>query len=273
MTFPFLDRRSLFAAAGAATLTLAAAPAAAKPRVADLDDPEDNLRAYIRMRGDLTGKTVIERVEARTFGVIEHKLPVPLFAAVGIQVSRFLPTSEGFLFRYKYFSLTTDLATGAPMASLANPYTGKANAIPPRITEPGEILLTTRGWQFTRKPNDAATQTNPNVIRPWARMGDQLHLTDTLISPPKFEVHPAFQLFSYMSPWDMATDRRRSSAPASFAGTGMEDWRDWMEMDAKTHDGSLTVHMTGRKVAGRGDFPVWLIEAADRQMPGLFDTL
>jgi Protein of unknown function (DUF1838) len=271
MTASSVDRRTLFALATAAS-TLAAAPALARSRSADLNDPEQNLRAYIRMRGDLTGKTVVERVEARTFGVIEHKLPAPLFAAVGIQVSRFLPSAEGFLFRYKYFSLTTDLATGAPMAALANPYTGKSNAIPPRVTEPGEILLTTRGWQFTRKPNDAATQTNPGVVRPWARMGDQLQLTDTLISPPKFEVHPAFQLFTYMSPFALATDMRRASVPASFAGTGMEDWRDWMEMDSKVHDGSLTVHMTGRKVSGRADFPDWLLAAADKQMPNLFDS-
>jgi hypothetical protein len=268
-----VDRRTLLALSGASAAALGAPALAQRRGGTDLNDPEANLRAYIRMRGDLSGKTVIERVEARSFGVIEHKLPVPLFAAVGIQVSRFLPTGAGFLFRYKYFSLTTDLATGKPIETLANPYTGRVNRIPPRTTAPGEILLTTKGWQFTQKPNDAATQALPGVVRPWSRMGDQLHLTDTLISPPKFEVHPAFQHFTYMADWTLATDGRRASVPASFAGTGMEDWRDWMEMDAKVHDGSLTVHMTGRKVAGRGDFPDWLIAAAAREMPTLFDTL
>ena len=268
------DRRSVLALAGAFG-ALAAAPATAQRqgKAIDLDDPTENLRAYIRLRGDLTGKTVIERVEARSFGVIEHKLPVPLFGGLGIQVSRFLPTAEGFLFRYKYFSLATDLATGRPITTFANSYTGKSNTVPSRTTAPGEILLTTRGWQFTRRPNDAATQAIPGLVRPWSRMGDQLHLTDTLISPPKFEVHPAFQLFTYMAPWTLATDPRRASVSAGFAGTGMEDWRDWMEMDAKQHDGSLTVHMTGRKVAGPADFPDWLISAARREMPTLFDTL
>ena len=269
-----IDRRAVLLLAGSASVA-ATVPATAQPRgrAIDLDDPTENLRAYIRLRGDLTGKTVIERVEARSFGVIEHKLPVPLFGGLGVQVSRFLPTAEGFLFRYKYFSLATDLATGRPITSFVNPYTGKSNTVPPRTTAPGEILLTTRGWQFTRKPNDAATQAMPGLVRPWSRMGDQLHLTDTLISPPKFEVHPAFQLFTYMAPWSLATDARRASVPAGFAGTGMEDWRDWMEIDAKQHDGSLTVHMTGRKVAGLGDFPDWLIAAARREMPTLFDTL
>ena len=267
-----IDRRRVLALT-AATAALAGARPAAGATGIDLDDPTENLRAYIRLRGDLTGKTVIERVEARSFGVIEHKLPSPLFGGLGIQVSRFLPTSEGFLFRYKYFSLATDLATGKPIASLANPYTGKANAVPPRTTAPGEILLTTRGWQFTKKPNDAATQALPGIVRPWSRMGDALHLTDTLISPPKFEVHPAFQLFTYMAPWALATDRARASVPAGFAGTGMEDWRDWMEMDAAKFDGSLTVHMTGRKVTSRAEFPDWLLAAATKEMPTLFDTL
>ncbi len=274
MAGPDLNRRGMIGLAASVAAATATTPVFAKRGSAvDLNDPRENLRAYIRMRGDLTGRTVVERVEARTFGVIEHKLPAPLFAAVGIQVSRFLPSEDGFLFRYKYFSLATDLATGAPITTLVNPYTGKSNAVPPRTTAPGEILLTQRGWQFTRKPNDAATQTNPNVIRPWARMGDQLQLTDTLISPPKFEVQPAFQLFTYMSPWAQATDTAAASVPASFAGTGMEDWKDWMEMDAAKHDGSLTVHMTGRKVAGRAAFPDWLLAAADREMPKLFETL
>ncbi len=271
-----LDRRTVLAltAAGAAVGSARAATLPAATLLAGmLDDPGENLRAYIRLRGDLTGKTVIERVEARSFGVIEHKLPQPLFGGLGIQVSRFLPTAEGFLFRYKYFSLATDLATGKPITSFANPYTGKTNAVPVRTTAPGEILLTTRGWQFTKQPNDAATQALPGLVRPWSRMGDMLHLTDTLISPPKFEVQPAFQLFTYMAPWALATDRMRSGVPSGFAGTGMEDWRDWMEIDAKQFDGSLTVHMTGRKVAGRADFPDWLLAAAAKEMPTLFATL
>ena len=270
------NRRTLLAIAGSAPLVSANSRALAAPgnsRLADLNDPAENLRTYIRMRGDLTGRTVVERVEARSFGVIEHQLPVPLFAAVGIQVSRFLPTSEGFLFKYKYFSLATDLATGLPMTTFSNPYTGKQQRIPPRITAPGEIVITRRGWQFTNKPNDAATQNNPGVIRPWTRIGNQLQVTDTLISPPKFEVQPAFQLFTYMSDWREATEAGRPAAMSSFAGTGMEDWKDWMEMDASKHDGSLTVHMTGRKVAGRADFPTWLVSAADKDMPKLFEKL
>jgi hypothetical protein len=275
MTDFSVNRRSLLSLAASAPLLVGGSAAAAASRGAsiNLDDPAENLKTYIRLRGDLTGRTVVERVEARTFGVIEHQLPVPLFAAVGIQVSRFLPSADGYLFKYKYFSLATDLATGRPMKVFANPYTGKQQMIPSRRTEPGEILITRRGWQFTNKPNDAATQNNPGLVRPWVKMGDQLHLTDTLISPPKFEVQPAFQLFTYMGTWRQATDAARSSVPSTFAGTGMEDWKDWMEMDAAKHDGSLTVHMTGRKVAGRSDFPDWLVAAADKEMPGLFASL
>lgn len=270
-----LDRRQIL---GAFAATAAAATASAPARAAtgshaNLDDPQENLRTYIRMRGDLSGKTVVERVEARTFGVIEKKLPIPLFAAVGIQVSRFLPDGDRFRFKYRYYSLTTDLATGRPMETLVNPYTGARNKIPPRITQPGEILITRRGWEFTNKPNDAAVQSTGGLVRPWARMGDQLHLTDTLVSPPRFEMHPAFQLFTYMSAFDQGVNRSAASVASSFAGTGMEDWRDWMEIDSTKHDGSLAVHMTGRKVAGRAAFPDWLLASAASNMPGLFNDL
>lgn len=263
-----LTRRSLGFAAGA----LAATPALAqRSRSVDLNDPLENLRAYVRMRGDLSGRTVIERVEARTMGAVERQLPKPLYAAIGIQVSRFRPTEEGFALKFKYFSLTTDVATGAPLTVFDNPYTGARNPIPPRLNDNPEIVLTTQGWRFPNRPKDPSAQKNPGVVRPWARLGDQLSLTDTLVSPPRYENHPAFQSFTYLADYAAATDPCRAAVPSSFAGTGMENWRDWMEIKEDT--GSLVVHMVGHKVRGRADFPDWLVDGALKADPKIFEDL
>ena len=263
-----LTRRTLGFAAGA----LAATPALAqRRRSVDLNDPLENLRAYVRMCGDLSGKTVIERVEARTMGAVERQLPKPLYAAIGIQVSRYRPTEEGFSLKFKYFSLTTNPATGAPMAEFDTPYTGAKNKIPPRLSDNPEIILTTQGWRFPNRPKDPEAQRNPGVVRPWAKLGDQLCVTNTLVSPPRYENHPAFQSFTYLADYAAATDPRRPAVPSSFAGTGMENWRDWMEIKEDT--GSLVVHMVGHKVSGRADFPDWVVEGALKADPKIFEDL
>jgi hypothetical protein len=261
-----LDRRALGAGA---LLCAAGAASAAQADAPTLNDPQRNLEAYIRMRGDLSGKPVFERVEGRTFGVVEKQLPKPLYGAVGIQLSRFVKAPEGFRFKFKYFSLCTDLATGAPIATLDNPYTGARNTIPPRLNDNPEILLTTEGWRFPNRPKDPGTQRNPGLVRPWTIVEDTLVLTDTLISPPRYEVHPAFQLFTYQARYRDAVNPRRTGVASSFAGTGMENWRDWMEI--KDVDGSLCVHLAGFKVAGPASYPDWLVEAALKADPKFFD--
>jgi hypothetical protein len=261
-----IDRRTL---AGLGIAALASAKAAARPAAADLDDPQFNLDAYIRMRGDLSGAVVIERVDARTFGVVEKQLPRALHAAIGIQVSRFRKLAEGYSFRFKYFSMATDIVTGAPLSSLANPYTGATNAIPPRLSDNPEILLTIEGWRFPNRPKDSGTQKNPGIVRPWQRVEKKLLLTDTLISPPRYERHPAFQAFTYAADFREATSARRSAVDSTFAGTGMEDWRDWMEI--KALEGSLCVHTFGAKVRSRDAFPAWLVDAAMKQDKSMFE--
>jgi hypothetical protein len=205
-------------------------------------------------------------------GVVEHEVPKPLFAAIGIQVSRFRRVPEGFAYLFKYFSMTTDNVTGEPLARFNNPYTNVVNDIPVRGADNNtEVLLTTQGWRFPSRPLTDAQRGAPKLARPWQVVGDQLILTDTLISPPNYERQPAYQQFTYSAPFRQATDRRRASVVSRFAGTGMEHWRPWM--DIKTVEGSLTSHMVGFKVAGQNAFPLWLVEAALKQDRKIFDPL
>ena len=268
-----LHRRDTFlalAGIGAGVASLSASNAQAQ--ATNLDDPDQNLEAYIRMRGDLTGKTVIERVDARTLGIVEHEVPKPLFGSMGIQVGRFRRVPEGFAYLFKYFSMTTDNLTGLPITQFNNPYTNVVNQIPGRGADNNtEVLLTTQGWRFAGRPLTDAQRAAPKLPRPWHKVGDDLILTDSLISPPNYEKQPAFQQFTYSAPFRQATDRRRASVHSRFAGTGMEHWRPWM--DIKSIEGSLCVHMVGTKVSGREAFPDWLVEAALRADPKIFDPL
>jgi hypothetical protein len=234
-----------------------------------LNDPLRNLETYIRLRGDLSGAVAIERVDARVFGVVEKQLPRALHSAIGIQVSRFRKIEDGYAFKFKYFSMPTDLITGAPITHLDNPYTSRRNEIPARLGDNPEIHLTTKGWRFPNRPVDPATQNMPGIVRPWQLVEDRLILTDTLISPPRYERHPAFQLFTYSARARDALNARRPSVASTFAGTGMEDWRDWMEI--KDIDGSLCVHTFGHKVKNARAFPAWLVQAGLKQDAKLFE--
>jgi hypothetical protein len=270
---PILSRRDTalsFGALGLAAIT-ASPSIAARPDI-DLTDPDQNLEAYIRMRGDLNGATVIERVDSRIMGIVEHEVPKALFSSIGIQIGRFRRVPEGFAYLFKYFSLTTDSVTGQPISQFNNPYTNVINDIPIRTADNNtEILLTTQGWRFPSRPMTDAQRIAPKLARPWQRVGDDLLVTDTLVSPPNYERQPAFQQFTYSAPFRQATDRRRNAVQSRFAGTGIEHWRPWM--DIKSVEGSLSSHMVGMKVADRSAFPAWLVEAALKADPKIFDPL
>jgi hypothetical protein len=268
-----LSRRDTALGIGSlAVAAIIATPSLAQRTAIDLADPDQNLEAYIRMRGDLMGRTVIERVDARVMGIVEHEVPKPLFSSIGIQVGRFRRVPEGFAYLFKYFSLTTDNVTGQPINQFNNPYTNTLNDIPIRTADNNtEILLTTQGWRFPSRPLTEAQRAAPKQARPWQRVDDDLILTDTLVSPPNYERQPAFQQFTYFAPYRQATDRRRSAVQSRFAGTGMEHWRPWM--DIKTVEGSLSSHMVGMKITDRSAFPAWLVEAALKADSKMFDPL
>jgi hypothetical protein len=119
-----IPRRTALAA-GAAMSVAAAAPASAR-RALDLSKPADSLYAVVKLRGDLSGRQVLQWYTGTLSLVVPGKLPAPVCRYQGIIRTTWTPQPDGS-FNYRTFDLGFfgDLQTGKHVEKITNPVTGE----------------------------------------------------------------------------------------------------------------------------------------------------
>ncbi len=93
----------------------------------DLDNAEDNLKAFIKVRGSLTeGEEVIYYASGKIYGFVAGERDKPLMGFEMYNIGRNIKTGEN---EYQLLTnevlLYTDLKTGEVLETYTNPYTGK----------------------------------------------------------------------------------------------------------------------------------------------------
>jgi len=91
----------------------------------DLDKPEDNLKAFIKVRGSLTdNEEVIYYANGKIYGFVGGERDKPLMGFQMYNIARSIKTGEG---EYELLTnevlLYTDLKTGEVLEKIENPYT------------------------------------------------------------------------------------------------------------------------------------------------------
>ncbi len=125
MKNPMTRRMSLAAAAAGSSAALLVRPALAKRKL-DFTTPEDNLYAVVKLRGDLSGKQVLQWYTGILTLVVAGKLPTPVCRYQGIIRTTWVPQPDGS-FKYRTFDLGFfgDLETGRYAEKILNPLTGE----------------------------------------------------------------------------------------------------------------------------------------------------
>jgi hypothetical protein len=127
------------AAAWLAVLLLAAGgpapvPAAALP-------PAEAVAAWVRLKGDATGRVTYEWVSGSAHALPDDARSQPLFRFESVTVRRFVPQGPGNWREVNYACrLYRDFATGAVIDRMVNPLTGREVALPARCAA-GPTLL------------------------------------------------------------------------------------------------------------------------------------
>lgn len=122
---PVTRRSALAATAAAGTLPLTA-QAATGSRILDLSKPEDNLYAVVKLRGDSSGKQVLQWYTGTLSLVVPGKLPAVVCRYQGIIRTTWTPQADGS-YKYRTFDLGFfgDLETGRHVEKITNPITGE----------------------------------------------------------------------------------------------------------------------------------------------------
>ncbi len=253
-----------------ASVGAAAASAVPMPNAltADLDlaRPEANLEAYIRLRGDLSGRPVYDMVEGRVYGLVAGEPPRPLFRTLGAGVSRYERVGPlEYTARTRYVGLLTDWLTNRLVQRWINPYTDRPCEVP--ITRYGPSAMRILSDRIV--PAGASTEdTGPAAGRPWYVIGDVVHMVDEVFGAAPREGQPDGDIMTFSGHWSLLADAARTRVPSQLSFTAVEHWRDWMAMKRA---GSLLWHVTGVKLDGPADYPAGLLAVLGDEDPAFFD--
>jgi hypothetical protein len=246
-----LERRSfLLAATGAFVLGGTALRARADGNGGELalQDPEDALKAMLRLQHRVDGRDAPWWYLGRIFAMLPGREPIPLFRFEGLEISRMtlLPGGE-----YAATGTTTtfflDWRTKEPLVTFANPVSGRTNTVQPNL--------------IGGKPGSAAAFYSAKGVRPgrvapadwqpkgldlsWDYHDDQVWLSHDRVYPPGLPQPVGEASIARARVADL-TDPGRDFVPAGFSSTYFAPYPRWMEMEGQP--GYVVWHADGLKL-------------------------
>jgi len=134
------------ATAGAGGLLSAPTLSAAQPRY-DFSDPVDNLRAFVKITGDLTGRETYQWSSGRLFGSTPGKLAEPLADVQACRKQQYLKIADGYRCLYRGMIIFFEPRSDNVLGIFDNPYTGKRNDVTHYRTQLSEYTITPQGYR------------------------------------------------------------------------------------------------------------------------------
>jgi hypothetical protein len=259
---------------GVAASSLVAAPPLASHATTydlNLDDPEANLQAFIKLSGSLDTEPVYDIVHGNVYGLVAGQPAMPLFKTVGAGCSLYSRRSK-FEYRAKtrYIGMFLDWETEQTLDTWTNPYTGNVCNVPVTRYGPSEVRIL--GNQIL--PATKANYEVPSGMRAWFKLGNVAHMQREVIGPaPGMPLFPKADLMTYSSDWEQLADPKLKRIPSRLNFSAVETWREWMNMVSGEHPaGSLWWQVCGAKLNSLFDYPPELLERLLREDPNFFQS-
>ncbi|MCS6801125.1 MAG: DUF1838 family protein [Chloroflexota bacterium] len=214
----------------------------------DLNDPETNLRAFVRARGTLGPEVVTYWFAGNVYSFIPGERSRHLFGFEGFNIGRVTAAPGGYYLLTREAVFYKDPTTGAILDRWTNPWTGKEVEVVHVLNDPVNQHLQLEGprgrWHI-----------------PVTEMGDDVYMnTDIFLHYPsplprsKFpqysasDEYQAAELFQfYMKRHDLE-DESLLSVPSQCSWTRLGPWLPWMEMADRP--GMVVYHCRGKKLEG-----------------------
>ncbi len=285
-----MRRRTLLAVAGASGLLRAAGAAGSTPLASlpplqlDLSRPEDNLTAWMKMRGSLEGQDVYFWFTGGLDVAIPGE-PIRPFVTVETLILRRTQRIGAGTFHVTDWeaSFYRDPGTGAVVDELQNPVTGRP--VQPLHYREGPVTFE---YTATRQPRLVGLETpfaekNEPFRQPWRVAGDTLWMTKAFYisgRPQWLDIRefpdetPATPLtvssIAVMeSRLSQVLDPHLSSVPTSYSYQATSDWLPWMKLGQRP--GYLVWHENGKKLFSLNELPADSLAALERLHPVWFN--
>jgi hypothetical protein len=230
-----MTRRAALAVPIALAATGTAAARAVR-RPVDFKSPRDNVAAFVKLTGDLSGESTCGWTRGEIFGLVEGEMARPLVRYESARVGRHLRQPDGsYKYIYRGLILYQDFETGEFIDTLVNPYTGRKVGVKHFATSIGEYTISERGVIPAKafKGESAKVHSGPFIL-PWTVLGDRIWVTsDERVryqrpSDGEYRVDNAILRYSgYLSELE---DPAITSARCESSWQTQLNWFSWLEM-------------------------------------------
>ncbi len=281
-----IQRRAVLQSLGigvfaAATPDVAADTRASRSKTLALAKPDNSIDAFVRVRGDTSGRRVYTYTRGRLYVVVPGQ---PATAFLGYEsglVDEYTPQGGSvYLQTRRELMHFIDLSTGALAERVANPITGRRDRPIHGLVGPLKFAVTAQGIAFnTHDPTIAPSQ--PLALL-WETRGASTVVTVETLRRYRNSQQPAewptastgeFRCYEDFLSYTVNTREldaaRRSSLSAQLFYSGQTDLQPWMFV-GRTPGHNLW-HATGFKTARFDELPDSFVAITNKLHPGLWD--
>jgi hypothetical protein len=267
-----VPRRQLLTMAAAGTVGLLSAPtwSAAQPRY-DFSNPADNLQAFVKITGDLTGRETYQWSSGRLFGSTPGNLAKPLADFQACRKQQYLKVADGYRCLYRGMIIFFELQSENVLRVFDNPYTDKRNDVTHYRTQLSEYTITPQGYRggITEIGESGVPRKAPFLLD-WTVAGDDVWVSHDerlkYTRPGGGNVRIDNLLSQYHCRFDELNDTGLSSVRCDLSWRAELTWFPWMGMDG--HPGHIFWGGMGRNYHEIDDLPDRLLTAVDALWPG-----
>jgi hypothetical protein len=265
-----LTRRQLLAGAGGAA-ALSAGAAAATTAALNLDDPEDNLKALIKLQADLSGADAMGGFPGEVWGWVPGEGNRLLFKSYGIGASHVERVDNGWRFYHREIMYYLDPQSGEILTDWVNPYTGKRVEVMHIINDPVNRFYSLSGGRFSA-PFPYTVHDDDLVFRI-----SVFSFRDSVMPRAEYPLHSANNKYQAAELWTMNgrlsevnnPDVTSASCVTSWARVGQ--WLPFMEMGNRP--GIMVYHSDSYKLLrGAAEIPAYIRNYTEKHHPQYLES-
>ncbi|MXW73177.1 MAG: DUF1838 domain-containing protein [Gammaproteobacteria bacterium] len=266
MGTPTTNRRAFITSAVAAGVAASAATAeSANRRPLDLEDPRDNLDAYIKARSDVSGADAPLWSTGQAWSYIPGQRSKLLFRTTGLAISRTVRDDGGYTWLNRECLYFQDPETGEVIDTWTNPFTEQEV----QVFHIRNIHVNSRF--------DYGGGNRPALQTYMEHMGDVTFYSDLMFfgpSPLSMEDYPAYvgspyyqgaSVYNHHVRRDDLENLDLGAAPAIVSWISNRQWAPWMEMGSWA--GGMVISTRGKKLTMVTDLPADILGYMEKNDP------
>lgn len=268
---------------GGVALAPSAAGSAGNPSRLPAFEPAVQLRHWLRLVADLSGRVVHQYTAGTVYGFRPQADDVslaafarPLYGYRAVLARQVLGRDgDGWRVRQRGWTHYVDRASGTPVESLVNPYTDERVACPPMSFPTAEIVYRVGGSEPRTAPLPAETSDDRRAFHlDYTAVGARVEVRREVFSRFRTPDITWFKLEAdvtvYDAPRAALLDADPAHLPTTYSHSLVAEWQTWMKMHGQP--GHILFSGMGRTLARLDDLPVDLRTALEQRFPGTLEA-